>query len=129
MGTPGVPWNVSKEAIVAAIKRQHGRLTFACKELDCAYDTLRRYLIKHPDVQEIVDQCRNGFDTTLLDTAESVLMKAMTQNEMGHALKAGFFVLNNKGKDRGYNHPEVAAQKTLADLKKELSAGEVQQPD
>lgn len=131
MGTPGVPWNVDREAIVEALKRQHGRLTYACKDLGCKYDTLKKHIDQHPDLQEILDQCRNQFDTTLLDTAESVLMKGMLHEDIGQALKASFYVLNNKGKPRGYSPkpPEAIYTITCSDLPKKYQEGEIRQPD
>lgn len=130
MGTQGVPWDVEKSVIIEALKRQKGRLTYACKDLDCAYETLKRHINKDPELQEIVSQLRNQFDCALLDTAESVLMKGMAQEDIAQALRASFYVLNNKGAERGYNHPEASQVKiTPADLLELARAGKLKQSD
>lgn len=103
MGTSGVPWDVPKPQIIEALKRQKGRLTYACKDLDCRYETLKKYVDKNPDIQELLKQLRNEFDTTLLDMAESCLIKGMQESDPNAYLKSAFYMLNNKGRDRGYN--------------------------
>ena len=108
MGTPGVPWKVSKSQIVQALKKRHGRLTYAAKDLGCVYITLRKKIDADPELTQMVSDLRNSFDEDLLDSAEDVIKKAMESlSDLGNALKAAFYVLNNKGKLRGYLHPKV----------------------
>ena len=111
MGTSGVPWNVPKAKIIESIKKFKGRLTYACEELDCAYVTLQKAIKADPELIALVDELRQGYDTKLLDAAESYLVTAMDQKgDLGNGLKAAFFVLNNKGKERGYVPPRVVKE-------------------
>jgi hypothetical protein len=104
MGTSGVPWDVPKPQIIEALKRQKGRLTYACKDLDCRYETLKKYIDKNPDIQELLKELRNDFDNTLLDMAESSLIRGMQETDPAAYLKSCIYVLNNKGHERGYNN-------------------------
>lgn len=108
MGTPGVPWNVTKDQIVASIKKQFGRLTYVARELDCDYSTVKKRVDKDPELQQILADARNGFGENLLDLAESALLKGLHSEESNAYLKSAFFVLNNKGRERGYTPPSAA---------------------
>lgn len=110
MATPGVPWDCKDSVIVEHLKKAKGRLTYACKTLNVHYETLKKRIDKTPELQKILSELRNELDTTLLDSAENCLLYAMSKQDqdLGNALKSSFYVLNNKGKDRGYsakNHP------------------------
>lgn len=112
MGTQGVPLKpIPHNEIKSAIKNNKGRLTYAAKALGICYDSIRKLIDPHPELVEFVAKCRNEFDHSLLDQAESVLVHAMNQHEkdLTNALKSTFFVLNNKGKERGYHPPSNAS--------------------
>lgn len=130
MGTPGVPWEVPREKIEQALKKQKGRLTYACKDLNCTYRVLKKHIDEHPDLQELLVRLRNEFDCTLLDMAESSLVRGMSESDPNAYLRSAFYVLNHKGKDRGYNHPEALAQKNSpADIIEAYKTGKLSQPD
>ena len=130
MGTPGVPWNVPKARIVESIKKQQGRLTYVARELDCAWVTLKKRIDADPELAQLVADTRLGFGETLLDFAESALMKGLTSNKAADYLKSSFFVLNNKGKERGYNPPEGMQIKiSPAEIAEAAKAGKLTQPD
>lgn len=108
MGTCGVPWEHDRVAIIEALKRERGRLTFACKLLKVSYPTLKKYIDQDCELTQLLSDLRNEFDEDLLDSAEDVLKLAMNKAsiDLTNALKASFYALNNKGKSRGYAHPK-----------------------
>lgn len=107
MGTPGVPLNFDKAVITSAIKKHRGRLYNVAKELGCHYETVRKYTDPHPDLVELIANLRKDFDENLCNSAEDTLTDAMEgrKKDMASALRSAFFVLNNKGIDRGYTPP------------------------
>lgn len=107
MGTSGVPLNIPKSVIIDTLKREKGRISYACKALDICSQSLRNLINADPELIELLSILRHDFETALLDKAESTLIYAMEQNEkdLTNSLKSTFFVLNNKGKPRGYFPP------------------------
>lgn len=107
MGTPGVPLNFDKVVITNAIRKHKGRLYNVAKELGCHYETVRKYTDPHPDLVELIANLRKDYDENLCDKAEETLVDAMDgrKKDMSSALRSAFFVLNNKGKPRGYMPP------------------------
>lgn len=111
MGTPGVPWIVEKDTISDALKKTKGRIEPAAKILGVAGFTLRRRLTEYPDLQELVTQLRSSFEQALLDQAEDTIEHAMNQTptDLNNALKSAFFVLNSKGKERGWTNTHTSS--------------------
>lgn len=109
MGTQGVTFDKPRSVIIEAIKKHKGRLTKVAKELGCHYETVRKYTDPDPELVELIKMLRADYDANLCDLAEDTLTDAMDNRglDMNNALKSAFFVLNNKGKDRGYNHPDA----------------------
>lgn len=107
MGTPGVPLNLPKDAIVAALKKNDGKVNHASKDLDIHPWTLRKLIKKDPELQDLLQKLRHNYDEKLLDQAEETLKYALEQkhDDVNAALKSSFYVLNNKGRARGYNPP------------------------
>jgi hypothetical protein len=110
MGTPGVPWEGTKVQILASIKKQHGRVTYVAKELNCDYITVKKRIDADPELTKALADARSGFGETLLDMSESALMRGLTNEDPNAYLKSAFYVLNNKGKERGYSHAVLAPQ-------------------
>lgn len=108
MATPGVKFDTPLEEIVELIKKHRGRLTKVAKELNCKYDTVRKYTDPYPEVVQLIKELRRDYEEDMCDLAEDTLFDAMDKRlvDMSNALKSAFFLLNNKGKDRGYNHPD-----------------------
>lgn len=123
MATPGSRWKVDKETIVTTLKQMKGRLSHASKALNVSRNTLLKRIREYPEIEELLEDLRNDFSESMLDEAEGVLVSAMDKKDedMGSALKASFYALNNKGEKRGYsvkNNPHAQAQGiTLDDLK------------
>jgi hypothetical protein len=124
MGTSGVPWNVNKTDIIRALKASEGQLYYACKILDCNYKTLKKRIDADPELIEMLADLRSHFDEKLLDLAEDNLVHALglRATDVGHALSATYYVLNNKGKSRNYIPPSVAAASTSAEARVDLGA-------
>lgn len=111
MATQGTPWICENSTIIAALKKQRGRLTYACKDLGVHYVTLKKRVDEDSELKNLVSDLRNEFENTLLDLAENVVGKAMNDQSRDptNALKSAFFTLNSKGKTRGWTN-------TIADL-------------
>ena len=107
MASPGVPLKWKKHEIVDSIKKHKGRLTKVAKELGCSYMTIRNHTDPHPEVVELIKHLRTDWNENLLDAAEDTLTDALERrdSDMNNALKSAFFVLNNKGKERGFTPP------------------------
>jgi hypothetical protein len=132
MGTPGVPFNIKKSRILESIKKKKGVVTQILLDLDIAYDTYAKHIRDNPELKEAIDSARNDFDDTICDMAETALMRSLKQEQdLSASLSSAKFVLNNKGKKRGYSAPtgEQTFQITCSDLPKKYAAGEIKQPD
>ena len=109
MGTPGVKFDRPKSEIVEAIIKNNGKLTKVAKQLRCCYETVRKYTDDDPEIVQLIHNLRQEYDENLCDLAEDTLTDAMDARvgDMANALKSAFFVLNNKGRNRGYNPPQA----------------------
>ena len=104
MGTPGVPFNIPRKRILESIKAKKGVVTQICADLGIAYDTYYKNIKSNAEYKEAIDNARNDYDTTICDMAETALMRALNQKEdLSASLSSAKFVLNNKGKSRGYS--------------------------
>lgn len=106
MGSPGCPFPYGENDIRNAIIKTKGVMRQAAKELNCDPATLYRHFNKYPALKPILDEYRWGMKEEDLDSAEEVLRHAMTkcaESDLTNALKASFFFLNNRGKERGYS--------------------------
>jgi broad-specificity NMP kinase len=117
MGTPGVPFNIPKSRILETIKKKKGVVTQICLELDIAYDTYAKHIKSDPELKSAIDVARNDYDETICDLAETALMRALNQEQdLSASLSSAKFVLNNKGKKRGYSPIPVVADNKEAEL-------------
>lgn len=114
MGTPGVPWKAPKSVILECIKNRKGVVTHICADLHIAYDTYAKHIKNDPELKEAIDTARNDYETTLCDMAETALMRALNQkDDLSAAISSAKFVLNNRGRKRGYTPPTVNDSKDL----------------
>jgi len=109
MATSGVPYNPDKQQIIQCLINEHGRITNAADALDVQYVTLKRYIDKHPDLVQLLDEIRQARVYKLTHAAEDTLDTAIQNKDadMTNALKASFYVLNNLGRRLGYAHEAV----------------------
>jgi hypothetical protein len=107
MGLQGVEWTATKSDISDAIKKTNGVLYRTAQHLNIARYTLYRRIQEDEELQQLIIDIRNDYIEKKLDIAEETNLSAMEKRDkdMTNALKASFFVLNNLGKKRGYNHP------------------------
>ena len=62
-----------------------------------------------PEIKDALDEARTEYDTILCDSAENALLFALNQREdIGSAVRSAQYVLNNKGRRRGYTPPSVS---------------------
>ena len=106
MGTPGVPLKYKEDDFADALKKRKGRLVYVAKDMGMHRSTLWEHLKKYPKLQILLKELRDEYIEDGKDLAEDVLMFAMTNksNDLGRALEATKYFLNNQGKDRGYSH-------------------------
>lgn len=114
MGTSGVPWKANKTAIIDILKKRNGVVSLAAQDLGINRHTLTKKIQEDSDLQETLGQLRNDFVEQKLDSAEDTIAFAIHQRDtdLGSALKAAFFILNNLGRRRGYVHPRIAEKET-----------------
>jgi len=105
MAIQGVPWDISNEIIIEHLKKSAGRTTHAKLTLNVTYMTLMKRINSDPELKEKLKEIRHEHDENLVDTAEIVLKKLADKadTDPAHALKSAFYILNNKGKERGYS--------------------------
>ena len=118
MGTPGVPCNLTEDLILDAIKKASGRMNKIAEILDLSMTCAREHLFRYPECVKLLANERNKRDESLLNGAEDTLQYAIDQRDkdVNAALKSSFFVLNNKGKLRGYIAPQQANDENLGKL-------------
>lgn len=127
MGTPGVPLDITKEQIVQSIKKCKGIGKNICKDLSICYHTFLRQINKDPELVQLLKDVRHAKIEEQLDYHEEVLEYAssLKEQDLTNALKAAFFYLNNKGKERGYSSlPEQAKEQNKEALTHLLSLAE-----
>ena len=132
MGTPGVPFPYTEDDIKESIIKHNGVMRKVAEELNCSHDCIYRHFNKYPSLKSILEQYRYGRKERVLDSSEDVLLYAVEEckeKDLTNSLKAAFFFLNNRGKDRGYTPlPEVSnqakeeAKQALKDLAAHLIA-------
>lgn len=117
MGTSGVPFNPKKDYVIEVIYRYNGVLSHCCAAINCRYETLKKYIDKHEDLIALLDEVRHARCEYMLDSAEDVLVQSMEnfEEDAKNAIRAAFFVLNNKGKERGYT-----MQKSLEQIQRDI---------
>lgn len=84
----------TKEAVRIALEKAKGRIFLAAKSLEVSGETVRKYLQRWPELQEIIEDIRGR----ALDVAEVALDRAVIAGEAW----AVCFFLKTQGKARGY---------------------------
>lgn len=119
MARRGVPIKdqISKEQFIQALKKQGGFVYYTCKELGIDTHTFYKLCELYPGAKEAVLQARVEYDEKSLDQCERVLdlLVSKVETDPAHAYKSAVYKLNNKGRSRGYAHPDVTGSEKLAD--------------
>jgi hypothetical protein len=113
MGTQGVPLDIPKSVIIDSIKKRKGVVTYVCKDLDICHDTALKYINADPELKQLLADQRHSYDEYLCDKSESVLVYALNrcETDLSNALGSAKYILNNKGKSRGYAlKPDASTQ-------------------
>lgn len=132
MGVSGVPLPITHEEIKEAIKKHKGVVSSVCKTLNMGHNAFYVRMGQDPSIKECLDHSRSEFEELICDLSENVLSFALSQREdLSSALASAKYVLNNKGKKRGYNHPaeNQHSQITCSELQDKYEKGEIKQSD
>lgn len=89
----GVP--IKKEMIIEAIMRSKGNLTKAAISLKCSRRTIANCAKVNPDVQQVIEECR---ERTIDDVEDAFLKKALNGDTT-----ASIFFLKTRARERGYD--------------------------
>ena len=87
-----------------ALIKAKGFISQAARILKCDQSTVRNYIARYPELEEIRNDCREEF----LDLAESKLISNINNNDN----TAIIFFLKTQGKSRGYQDKQEIEQKT-----------------
>ncbi len=91
------------DQVAGALREGNGILSVAAKILGCHRNTIYNYLEDHPELKDLVEECRE----TLVDEAEQILLKKVKEED----IRCVMFVLRTLGRHRGYrSHPGYAAE-------------------
>jgi hypothetical protein len=98
----------TEDELLAAIKGSGGIMSTVAKRLNCHWGTALKYI----QASEITSKAIEDENESILDLAESVLIKSVREGDMPSV----FYYLNNKGKKRGYNTRLEVADKTIVNV-------------
>ena len=82
------------DQVAEALRGGNGMLSVAAQILGCHRNTIYNYLKDHPELKDIVEECRE----TLVDEAEQILLKKVREED----IRCVMFVLRTLGRHRGY---------------------------
>ena len=84
----------SVEQVADALRACDGLKMPTARKLKIAYSTLKGYLERHPELEDVIDEC----DEDMVDLSESKLKRHIKSG----SLDAVKYHLDRKGKKRGY---------------------------
>jgi|SRR6187551_366695 len=90
---PGV--KIPTDLIIKAIKKHRGNLSRAADSIGCDRHTLRLRADKEPEINQVLESCRERF----LDETEDVLQEKVLAGDTSSVI----FTLKQLGAKRGYN--------------------------
>jgi len=128
MGTPGVPLQIPRDVIIAAIKKCGGIVYKICEELNCSHTKLYDIFKTDPEIKQALDAERNNYYENKIDKADSIIDRILdSQEDMDRSLKAAMFLLNTheKARLRGYAPPNLIQndQEGVKCAMKDIAAG------
>jgi hypothetical protein len=109
----GAPEKYTVKQIEIELKRTYGAITLAAENLDCAYNTIRRYVDKSPRLQKLIEHYRER----RVDKAELKLEQAIANGEPW----AIALTLKTLGKKRGFVERQEVTGKDGDDLFKGIT--------
>lgn len=84
-----------KEALIEALRECDGNQAAVARKFGCHRDTINKYVLADPELQEIVDELTETF----IDEAESQLFKLIREGQPA----AIIFFLKTRARSRGYS--------------------------
>jgi hypothetical protein len=109
MGLGGVKYNPDISEILKVIEEKRGVVTQIHKQLGISHTLFYELIAEYPQLKTALDKSRLELDNILCDSAENALLYALSQREdLGSSVRSAQYVLNNKGRKRGYTPPTVA---------------------
>lgn len=90
--------NINREHLIAEIHAKQGVLSQVAKSMDISLPTVYYYRDRYATVATAIEEARNTFDTQIVDEGEIKLREAVREGKAW----AVRYVLDNKGKGRGY---------------------------
>lgn len=108
MAVQGSPHGYTKSEITEAIKKNHGRVTYAARDLNLHWDTLYVYFVENPDIWEVVEECRRTLkrykNKSKVELSEAYQNKLLTKKDVPYAvgLRASMYILDSLGEEEGY---------------------------
>lgn len=109
MGTPGVAHGYTKAEITEALRRNQGKVTYAARELNLHWDTLYEFFALHPDLWDVVEECRKSFkrykNKAKVELSEMYQNSLLTKKDVPYSvgLRASMYILDNLGEEEGYS--------------------------
>lgn len=94
---------LTQELVCKAIPLSWGNKSVICERLHCRLLALNNFLYKYPICKEVYEEeCER-----VLDIAEETIQYAITQRlDLNEASRTARWLLERKGKDRGYDSPK-----------------------
>lgn len=109
----GVPTEVTMpiSTVLAALRKHSGVITPTAKEVGLDRATLSKFIDRTPELKREMAIQREQYVEKRMDVAENVLDQLMQKVDSRPelALRSSIYILNNHGRRRNYNHPEVIA--------------------
>lgn len=102
---PGMPFD--KKIVEKLILQEQGNVSRVADALGSSRGAVRNYIDRHPDLQDVVSQCR---ERQLDELEKSVFDRALDSNDTTLQL----FILKTQGRKRGWDQDE--AKNTAKDI-------------
>ena len=83
-----------KDAIIKAIEKNNGLLTYAAKDLNCHWRTIRNYINDDPDISKAYED--------ILEKVNDVAENVVRQDIIAGSVETAKWYLRYKAKHRGY---------------------------
>ena len=117
MGTEGTKLVLDHDTILITLKRHKGKISRACKDLNCCAHSLRKYIRRFPELEEALTAERNSLNEDFLDSAEDRILETIKQDaDLAASLKAAMFTLNAKGEERGWKNTMSSSNVSISNL-------------
>lgn len=118
MGLQGVAFKATDLEIIDKIKEFHGRIEVVATYFGVTPQTIYNRINRSPEIKTALEEEREHTLEVDLDMAQTAIRVALgrtDEDNIDSALRASFYLLNNKGKKRGFAHPESVSKESSAE--------------